>query len=313
MKNNNPYIIGLFAAAAFIAMMVIFTRMGVMVLVPVLFGALPIYIAALGWGTIAGVVATVIVAIVTAVTSGAAGGLMIAMIIAAPAALAGHQANLAQQLSEDDEDLAWYPLSRILFWITILVAAAVLVFGLMMDFNPDKLGAQLAEQLKTMLPTSDNGPSLSQDELSLIMTQNLKILPFMLPSLWIGIHMMNLVLGMRITRKLGVLARPHENVAAELNMPQFALGLMVVTLVGMGVTSAPISYVFAVMSGALVMAFSIVGLANFHLSIANWSARTPLLVLTYGVIAILFFPVYLFSIAGVLRASRIPKKQDYEN
>ena len=313
MKNNNPYIIGLFAAAAFIAMMVIFTRMGVLVLVPVLFGSLPIYIAALGWGTVAGIVATVTIVIATTMTSGAAGGLMIAMIIAAPAALAGHQANLAQRLSDDPDDLAWYPLSRILFWIAILIAAAVLIFGLMLDFDPNKLGPQLAQQLKAMIPSGGNGPALSQNDLNLIMTQNLKILPFILPSLWIGIHMMNLVLGLRITRAMGVLARPLENIAAELNMPQFALGLMVVTLVGMGVTSAPISYVFAVMSGALVMAFSIVGLANFHQSIANWPARTPLLILTYGVIAIVFFPVYLFSIAGVLRASRIPKKQDYEN
>ena len=115
MTNNpyitNPYIIGVIAAVVFSAMMVIFSAMGFFVLIPVFLGALPIYIAALGWGTRAGIVATVAIVAFAAIMSDPASGLLIGMMIAAPAAVAGHQANLAQQFNNGDGQLQWYPFS----------------------------------------------------------------------------------------------------------------------------------------------------------------------------------------------------------
>ena len=62
LTNLNPILIGIIAALVFCAMVLVFRSIDILVLVPLFFGALPIYVAALGWGARAGVVAVVIVA-----------------------------------------------------------------------------------------------------------------------------------------------------------------------------------------------------------------------------------------------------------
>ncbi len=301
--HKSPLIVGLLAAVIFCAMMMVFSGMGLLVLIPVFVGALPIYVATLGWGTRAGVVATLAIIAVTTIISEPASGLLIGMMIAAPAALAGHQANLAQPDASGSGELQWYPLSRILFWITLLIIAAVLVFGIMLDFDPAEIAPKIATQLKPLLPPLENNRELSIDDIVKVFELNLQILPFVLPSLWIGIHFLNLLLAMTITRRMNVLARPVEDIAAAINLPQSTLVLLVVSLTGTAITSQPFNYGFAVAAGGLVMAFSIVGLAIMHQHIRGWSTRAPILFLTYAMITLIFFPVYLFSFVGLLKVA----------
>jgi len=103
---------------------------------------------------------------------------------------------------------------------------------------------------------------------------------------------------------MGMLARPSEDIAASFNLPQYALVLVVVALAGMGLSSPPLSYAFAVIAGALVMAFSVVGLAIMHQRTRGWAGRGLMMMVAYVMIALLFFPVYLFSFAGVIKAVR---------
>ena len=300
----NPYMAGMIAAFLAIAMMLVFGRMGILALLPAIFASLPIYVAALGWGTRAGLVATVSMAMLGSATGGIGNGLIIAFLVAAPAALAGHQANLAQPSEKDSDTMVWFPLSRILFWISLLVAAAILAFGLMLDFDPTVLGPKFGEQLMASLSAGPDAPKITQDELNNIVTANIRLLPFALPSIWVAIHMLNFLLGMRIARRFGVLARPREDFAANLNMPLMSLGLLVISLVGMGLLPSPIHFGFEVIAGALVMAFSLVGLANMHKNTRGWAGRKFMLIITYGVIVPMLFPIYLFSISGIVKAAK---------
>ena len=152
--KNNPIIIGLVAACVSMAMMVAFSSMGLFVLIAVLLGPLPIYVAALGWGTRAALAAIIGVVVLTSFATDPANGAIIGMMIAAPAALAGHQANLAQS-SQDGFSLHWYPLSRILFGVTLIIIVAIIAFGLLVDFDPTKLGPQIAKQLQPILPPGE--------------------------------------------------------------------------------------------------------------------------------------------------------------
>jgi len=305
MKKINAFTAGFIAAAVFAAMMVLFSGLGFMVLIPVFLGSLPVYIAALGWGTRAGVVATLTIMGFGAMATDPSSGLLIGMTMAAPAALAGHQANLAQSADNGSGDMEWFPLSRILLWISMLIAGAILVFGLMVDFDPLRFGPEIAKQMKPHLPAVEGRPEITEEQLSNTFTTNLRLLPFVLPSFWVGVHVLNLLAGMKIARRMGVLARPEEDIAANFSLPQIALIIVVVALAGMSVTSPPLSYAFGVVAGAMVMAFSVVGLAIFHQRTRDWSGRGPLLFITYMMIGLMFFPVYLFAIAGIVRASGI--------
>ncbi len=301
--HKSPTVIGLIAAAIFCAMMMVFSSMGLLVLIPVFLGALPIYVAALGWGTRAGIVATAAIIAISAILTDPSNGFLVGVMIAAPAALAGHQANLAQNGGNQGDELQWYPFSRILFWITLLIIGAVLLFGILIDFDPTEIGAQLSKHLKLLLPTPEVGSGLSVEDRDRALLMNLQMMPFVLPSLWIGIHFLNFLLALKITRQLDVLARPVEDIAAAINLPSIALVLLVVSLSGIAITSAPFSYGFAVAAGALVMAFSIVGLAMMHQRIRHWPIRSLMLFMTYAMIAMIFLPVYLFSFAGILRVA----------
>lgn len=302
-SKTNPLFVGLMAGATVSLGMVVFNTLGILVLIPVLFGPLPVYVAALGWGGKAGIAATLTIILFTVISADPAAGLLIGMTVAAPAALAGFQANLAQP--NDEGELEWFPLSRILFWISLLIAAAIIMFGLMLEFDPEKLGPLITENFQNQIPSIKDNPQISLDDITRTNIAILSFLPFLMPSMWIGIHMLNLLLGLRIARRLKVLARPAEDIAANLALPQFALALMVVTLIGTISTSAPISFIFSVGAGAMAMAFSIVGLAAMHTAIRNWqTGRSQVLFITYFSIIIFFIPVYLFSYAGILRTAR---------
>ena len=307
MANNlihkSPTVVGLIAAAVFCAMMIVFGSMGLLVLVPVFLGALPVYVAALGWGTRAGIVATSAIIAISAIMTDISNGLLIGVMIAGPAALAGHQANLAQKIEDQGDELQWYPFSQILFWITMLIIGAVLLFGMLINFDPVEIGPQLSEHLKPLFPTPENGSGLSIEDREKALLMNLQMMPFVLPSLWIGIHFLNFLLALKITRQIDVLARPVEDLASVISLPPYALVLLVVSLSGIVITSPPFSYGFAVAAGALVMAFSIVGLAMLHQRIRHSPVRSPMLFITYAMIAMIFLPVYLFSFAGILRVA----------
>ncbi|MCP4181927.1 MAG: hypothetical protein GY761_01195 [Hyphomicrobiales bacterium] len=311
--DKSPTVIGLIAAAVFCAMVVIFSSMGLLVLVPVFLGALPVYVAALGWGTRAGIVATAAIIAVSAILSNPTGGFLIGVMIAAPAALAGHQANLAQSADTHNDELQWYPFSQILFWITLLIIGAVLLFGILIDFDPAEISAQLSKHLKLLLPTPEVGSGLSVEDRDKALLMNLQMMPFVLPSLWIGIHFLNFLLALKITRQLDVLARPVEDIAAVINLPSIALVLLVVSISGIVITSPPYSRGFAVAAGALMMAFSIVGLAVMHQRIRHWPIRSLMLFMTYAMIAMIFLPVYLFSFAGILRVAGMTNEKREPN
>jgi len=303
--SKSPTVVGLIAAAVFAALMITFSSMGLLVLIPIFLGALPVYIAALGWGTRAGIVATAAIIAIAAILTDPSNGFLIGAMIAAPAALAGHQANLARNIGDQDEELIWYPFSQILFWITLLIIGAVLLFGILVDFDPVKIGPQLSKHLDPLFPASENGSGMSVEDRDRALLMNLQMIPFVLPSLWVGIHMVNLLLALKITRRMNVLARPVEDLPSVISLPPLALVLFVVALSGIVLSSPPLSFGFAVVAGAMTMAFSIVGLAVMHQRIRNWPTRGPILLAVYGTIAMIYVPVYLFSFAGILRVASL--------
>ena len=311
--HKSPTVIGLIAAAVFCAMLVVFSSMGLLVLVPVFLGALPVYVAALGWGTRAGIVATAAIIAISAILTDPSNGFLIGIMIAAPAALAGHQANLAQNGGDHGDELQWYPFSQILFWNTLLIIGAVLLFGLLINFDPNEIGPQLSKHLESLFPAVENGSGLSIEDREKALLMNLQMMPFVLPSMWIGIHFLNFLFALKITRQMNVLARPIEDIASTVNLPPLALVLLVVSLSGIFITSPPISYGFTVAVGALVMAFSIIGLAMMHQRIRHWPTRSPILFMTYAMIALIFIPVYLFSVAGILRVAGVTNARHESN
>lgn len=306
MTQQHPIVVGLFAGALMCAGFLLLSKLGIFFLIPLLLGALPIYVACLGWGTIAGLSAVVSSSALLALSISPAFGLTSALLMSVPAALAGHQANLAQPMENDagEEVLVWYPQGRILFAITIFVCTTILLLGSMMGYDPAALAPNFAKEFKPLIPKVDGVASISDSELVALVEANLRVVPFFLAGIWVGVHTLNYLLGLSITRSMGVLARADEDYAGTLLLPASALVVLAISLVGFLATSPPLSFAFAVVCGGLCVAFGIVGLADLHWRSRNWSSRSAILFATYASIILFSIPIFIFTIVGLLKSGR---------
>lgn len=306
MKNQNPIVVGLFAGAIMCAAFLLFSSLGIFILIPLMLGALPIYVACMGWGTMAGLSAVVSSSVLLTLLASPSIGLTAAMLLSVPAAIAGHQANLAQPMQNDqgEEILVWYPQGRILFATTIFVCATIILLGAMIGFDPAALAPDLAKDLKPLIPQVEGSVGINDSDFNAMIEANLRIMPFFLAAIWTGVHACNYLLGLRITRSMDVLARADEVYSKSLLLPVAALVMLAISLVGFLVTSPPLSFAFAVMCGGLCVAFGVVGLADLHWRSRNWSSRSAILFLTYSSIILFSIPLFVFTIVGLLKSGR---------
>ncbi|MGH7004977.1 MAG: DUF2232 domain-containing protein, partial [Alphaproteobacteria bacterium] len=92
-----------------------------------LFSPLPIFVAALGWGTAAGFIAALSMAIAVSVLAAPTAALVIVLITALPAAAAAYFIGLARPAAEiggPDDSYVWYPLADTLLRLSLIVAAS---------------------------------------------------------------------------------------------------------------------------------------------------------------------------------------------
>src|SRR5688572_19376104 len=97
---------------------------------------LPICLAGLGWGTVAGLVAALVGTLVTASVLGPAPALLFAIALGAPLALLCYLALLNRAPAKGNEgasQVEWYPIGRLVGWAAViggsLAALLVVLYG----------------------------------------------------------------------------------------------------------------------------------------------------------------------------------------
>lgn len=306
--NSQSAIAGIIAGFASAFLLVVAFSLGAMgVLFAVLFGAVPVYVATMGWGGLAGFVASAILALSIGFSTNIGSGLMVTIVVAVPAAIAGYQANLAQLQPDQQGKMVWFPLSSILFSLALNVAIAITIFGMAAGYDPSSLQAELAAELQTFFSELAPQRKFSNEELADIVALNLQILPFVIAAFWVLVHALDYLMATRILARMGRQVRPREDIAQNLNLPRLALLLLVAGLLVSLAMASPISLVGNVFSGSFVAAFSLVGLAATHAASRNWfqspQVRRFALIFIYMTIILFSLPVLLFTIVGILRSA----------
>ena len=260
---------------------------------------LPIMIAALGWGHLAGLIAA---ASATAVVGVLSGVFLIAVpVIAFGAWWLSYLAMLARPATNGGGDvLEWYPVGRLVLWAavigTLIVAAAVPNFGM----DQESLQSALRKTYERIL----------RDQ-ALIDVLVVAVPPAAAIFSTIT-SVFNLWLAARVVKISGRLKRPWPDLAA-LALPPSSSALLAAAIAGSFLPdlAGVLSGVFA---ASLLMAFAILGFAVLHAITRGMRARIIMLTGLYAAAAVFGWPVLAVALLGLAESilnirSRVARKR----
>ena len=300
MMNLKTVTIGLVAGLACTIFIALAGRMGVSGVPLMLASAVPIYFAALSWGTQAGMASSLIAIFATASLANPQFAVIIGFILTIPASIIGHQANLAQE-SDVNGELEWYPVSNLLFNLSAILTIGLIFTGYIIGYDDETLTLAITEFLKQFFLQNPPAKPLSDQEIADIAQSVVKILPFSLASVWLIAHTLNIKIAALLSRGFNLAPRPPEDIAATITLPRYALAIMLVGLVLSVILSGGLQHISAIVAGIFVTAFSIIGLGAFHLKMRSMSGGLGILIFTYVMIIIFYLPLLIFAVGGVLR------------
>ena len=295
--NMKILLAGLMSGFASALLMLGSSRVGISG-TPLLFATpLPIYFVALSFGPSAGMAGSIIAILVAGGIVSSQLGMLMGLLFSIPAAIAAHQANLAQQ--SEDGSMEWFPVSKILFNLSVVLCIAIIVAGYIVGFTPEKVLPVMKEVIGEFASVNSPDRALSEDEKLAIAKNFISILPFMFSGMWLVVHLLNMQVAGMISRSMKFLPRPQDDIAATASLPKLALITLPIALAATLMFDGPIQLVALVVAGMMFMAFALVGLAALHLRMRSWPGGLGILIITYLAIILFYFPLVIFAVAGV--------------
>ena len=283
------------------------TRPGLLTLL-IYVSSVPVFFASLGWGSLAGIIA----AIVATISTGAAGGIAIAAIvgttIVGPAAYAGHMAGLSR--TNDDGHVFWFPISEILFRLTLTIAAAYIGLGIWFGYDVTLVSDQIEMFMRQVLAAQPT-PSGTVDNDLLKANANLyaSLLPLIIPAFSLVVLVWNMSIAERLARRRIGIKRPKDNIAADIGLPRSALIIFAAALI-VAIAIPSLQSIAFVITGTLGMAIAMIGLAVMHYFTWGLKARSQILFFAYVMLIAISLPIFLFLIVGLVELLLLLRARD---
>jgi hypothetical protein len=266
---------------------------------------LPIFMAALGWGSSAGIIAAIAATATVAVVSVPMAAVLIALTSFIPAATGAYLSGLARPASDlggSENILVWYPLSDIIFRLALMVAVSFIIVGYLIGFSEDMvrdLTAQVMERLQEADPSYQSNDTMRDTLSSILMV----VLPAMQPAIALAALIGNLYLALRLTGASGRLRRPRDDWPTTLRMPVTALSIFAVAF-ALSFFAAGLAQAALVFVGAIGTGFLFSGFAIMHQRTRGMSLRPVILWLSYVGIMLLAPLLLIFFVIGLFDTTR---------
>lgn len=303
MNNNVSILIGILAGLA-AGLMVLAGLAGNNVSLLLLFASpVAVYLAALGWGTLAGIFAAICGSAIAIYAGGPQSAVFAGALLFGPAAWAGHLANLGQPAA-DGKSMMWYPLPDILARLSLAIGLGFVVTGVAYGYNTQTIAKGLEEVFGEFIRANPNLQEPEADNLAATARAYAAMLPVIMPLMWLMLHVLVFYMAAVVARQSGKMARPGWDVPAESNLPYTVIGLPLAGLVGMSIAPSPIYEIAAVMAGVGIAAFGLVGLADLHLRSRGRPGRGMLLFASWMLIFMFGLPLLIFAVFGAMRSWR---------
>lgn len=273
---------------------------------------LPIAIAGLGFGTASGSVAAAVASAMIALYIGNIVGGIYLILFAAPIAVAAHWIGLSRPVPNSPDRREWFPLSSVLARLAIVVAAAIVIVGILIQYDPTSLIDQTTTIMESWL-TQDaagaGGDIPSKAELEPLVRINFALMPFTTSSIALLILVFDTWLAARIVKMSSLLQRewtPLWSITLPLPIAAAFGVALVVSFV-----SGPVGLIAGAVAGSLGFAFALTGFGLLHAVLAGNGAKPFALIAVYVFSFVFVVPVALLAFAGVadtlfhLRARRL--------
>jgi len=303
--NANTIGIGLLAGAAttLLCLGVAFGS-GLSVLLYFL-SAVPLMVAALGWGTAAGISGAIAAAMLITAFANFQAALFIVMTTVLPATAAGYWMNLARPAEEiggPKDKIVWYPLSDVILRLALITASAFIVAGVLIGYGPG-LVEELVSEMLTRLEQADAQLAVPEESRPGFVAMMTGVIPFMQPALWLMILVGSLYLALAITRASGRLKRPRDDWPVALRMPRLGSMILAGAIIGTFVPGV-IGLAATTIAGALFSGFTLAGFSVFHERSRGTPWRPLAMIVVYGGVVLLGLPIIALFLVGLFATAR---------
>src|SRR6202166_2541999 len=262
---------------------------------------LPLMVAAMGWGPLSATLGGITAATGLGAMFGLPYCIAFAVMVALPAWWLGHLALLGRPIDAGAAPvvpaLEWYPVGRILLWISGFVAlttmAALLTLGTDAASIVDTMRRFLLRilELNETTPTAETAPWI--DAVITIAPSAAAIFAMMTLTL-------NLWLAAKITATSGRLHRPWPDLKSAA-LPPMTLAALCVAI-AFCFAGGLLAILAQIVTATLMMAYALVGFAVLHTLTLALKSRALWLSLSYVVVAVFGWPVLAMLALGLADA-----------
>ncbi|MEM8796633.1 MAG: DUF2232 domain-containing protein [Pseudomonadota bacterium] len=290
----------LIAAISGMASLLLFlaaARAGFLALPLFLLIPLPIVIASLGWGTVAGFLSAFMAFVAIAVITDPRIALFYGFDFALPAAYLAHCLGLSRR-DDNSGAVEWFPISRVFFRMVLYGAFAVGLSLAFSGFDPEVLERAISEQLVKAPQNLGDGNTVSPDEAARsLVALYTSLLPFAAPVMWLLMIGFNLWLGARIVKRSGKMDRPNLEIS-EISLPPLALLALAIGII-LALVDPPLYFIGASLVATLAMAITILGYNTVHVLLEGTGRKPLVLPILYLATIFFSFPLLLMFLLGL--------------
>ncbi|MGZ5876459.1 MAG: DUF2232 domain-containing protein [Bradyrhizobium sp.] len=268
---------------------------------------LPLMVAALGWGPLSASFGGIAAAIGLGALFGLPYCIAFAVMVALPAWWLGHLALLGRPLedavspasgaSPAPPALEWYPVGRILLWITGFAALTTIAALLTLGTDAATITGALRRGLLRIIGHSEVA---SAGEIEQRIDALVTIAPAAAVIFAVVTLTLNLWLAAKTTATSGRLHRPWPDLKTTA-LPPMTLAALCVAIAFCFAGGLP-AILARIVAAALMMAYALTGFAVLHTLTLSWKNRAVWLCCTYALVAVVSWPVLAMVVLGLADA-----------
>jgi len=268
---------------------------------------LPLMVAALGWGPLSATIGGISAATGLGAIFGLRYCIAFAVTIALPAWWLGHLALLGRPVTHGASSgngaspvapaLEWYPVGRILLWISGFAALTTMAALLTLGTDAATITGAMRGGLLRIIGARDTG---STGETERWIDALVTIAPVAAAIVAMMTLTLNLWLAAKITATSGRLHRPWPDLKSA-DLPPMTLAALCVA-VAFCFTGGLLAILAQIVTSALMMAYAFIGFAVLHTLTLALKSRALWLGGTYAIVVVFGWPVLAIVVLGLADA-----------
>ncbi len=262
---------------------------------------LPLMVAALGWGPLSATIGGIVAATGLGAIFGLPYCIAFAVTIALPAWWLGHLALLGRPVTNGASSgngaspvapaLEWYPVGRILLWITGFAALTTMAALLTLGTDAATITGALRQGLLRIIGPRDTASTGETEQWIDALVAIAPVAAAIALNLW---------LAARITATSGRLHRPWPDLKSAA-LPPLTLAALCVAI-AFCFSGGLLAILAQIVAAALMMAYALIGFAVLHTLTLALKSRALWLSLSYVIVVVFSWPVLAMVILGLADA-----------